>query len=106
MVACKKGQSERWADPFKNNDLGNKSYSLIEGPGPKYVNFLHFLTVFENWHALCKFDSNQQQGGSNENFNDQYGSYFRIQCLDQECYLGNFGCGNFGYFAWINELVK
>ena len=34
-----------------------------EGPRSKYENFLHFLTDFENWHALCKFHSNQQQEG-------------------------------------------
>jgi hypothetical protein len=45
-------------------------------------------------------------GGSNENFNDQYRSYCRIRSLDQECYLGNFDGGTYGYFAWINELVK
>jgi hypothetical protein len=35
----------------------------MEGPEPKYVNFHPFLTDFENWHALCKLYSNQQQEG-------------------------------------------
>ena len=38
--------------------------------------------------------------------NDQSRYQSRVRSLGKEYYLGNFyGCA-FGYFAWINELVK